>query len=101
MTPEAKVKHDVKEFLISLGVDCWFYMPVPMGYERRGVKDFIGTYRGRTFGIETKAKNEKVKPWQERETAAMVAAGGVVFDFAPDYTFDDFKKDFTAILIGG
>lgn len=96
MTPEGKVKDQVKAFLTEQG--CWFYSPVPMGYGRRGVKDIIGCYKGQCFGIETKAPSEKTKPWQDRETAMMVKGSAVVFDFYPGYTVEQFKADFMELL---
>lgn len=78
MTPEGKIKNDVKYFLSSLP-DCWYFMPVSMGYGRRGIPDFIGCWRGKFFAIETKAPNGKSHPWQEREQKAIREAGGVAF----------------------
>jgi hypothetical protein len=79
LTPEGKVKKEVKAYLASLKDHCWFYMPVPMGYGRAGVPDFIGCYKGRFFSIETKApgKKEDITAWQLREAAAIRAAGGL------------------------
>lgn len=99
MTPEGKVKKEVKEFLDFIG--AWYYCPVPMGYGRRGIKDFIGCYKGQGFGIEAKPAGEKTKPWQDRETEAMVKGGAVVFDFYPGYTVEQFKADFTELLVRG
>lgn len=76
MTPEGKVKQDVKDYLETLGKDCWYYMPVPMGYGKRGVPDFIICYKGFLLAPETKRDGGKSKPWQEREQAAIRAAGG-------------------------
>ena len=87
MTPEGKIKADVKAFLNSLGDSVWFYMPVPMGYGRRGIKDFLGCYKGRSFGIETKSLGKELKPWQALESEKMRAAGVAVFDFG-DYIID-------------
>lgn len=66
MTPEGKVKQDVKDYLKSLGEDCWYYMPVPMGYGKKGLPDIIGCYRGLFFSIECKApgKIKMLTPWQ-------------------------------------
>lgn len=75
-TPEGKVKDEVKAYLISLGKDCWFYMPVPMGYGKVGVMDFIVCYKGFFLGPETKKKGGKSEPWQEREQQAVNKAGG-------------------------
>lgn len=98
MTPEGEVKAEVKKFLAALGADCWYYMPVPMGYGRRGVKDFIGAYKGKAFAIETKALRKKLNPWQQTETDYCIGARVVVFDFSPGYTFECFKQDFIAIM---
>ena len=76
MTPEGKVKQEIKEYLDSLGTDCWYYMPVPMGYGKRGVPDFIICYKGHFLAPETKRKGGKSEPWQEREQEAIRIAGG-------------------------
>lgn len=77
MTPEGKVKEDLKDFLGSLGADCWYYMPVPMGYGKRGVPDFIICYKGYFLAPETKRPGGKSEPWQVREQEAIRAAGGI------------------------
>ncbi|MCI0558764.1 MAG: hypothetical protein MN733_09730, partial [Nitrososphaera sp.] len=46
LTPEGKVKAEIKAGLKALGSDCHFFMPVQTGYGRRAV-DFIGCYRRR------------------------------------------------------
>lgn len=77
MTPEGKVKDDLKKYLDSLGPDCWYYMPVPMGYGKRGVPDFIICYRGFFLAPETKrAKGGVSQPWQDRAQAEIRLAGG-------------------------
>ena len=96
MTPEGEVKKQVKEFLDEIG--AWYYMPVPMGYGRTGIKDFLGIRNGRGFGIETKSLRKDLKAHQVRETEYMCANGAVVFDFSPTYHFEDFKRDFIKIL---
>ncbi len=93
-TPEGKIKQQVKDFLNSLAPFCWIYMPVPMGYGRRGIKDFLGAYKGQAFQIETKALRKGLTPWQERETTDARAAGVWVFDFQPGLIFEDFEKAF-------
>ena len=76
MTPEGKVKEDIKIFLEDIG--AWFYMPIPMGYGRKGIPDFIVCYKGQFIGIEAKApgKEDDVTPWQEKELNAILDAGG-------------------------
>lgn len=76
MTPEGKVKQELRDYLDSLGKDCWYYMPVPMGYGKRGVPDFIICYKGFFFAPETKRAGGKSEPWQEREQKNISAAGG-------------------------
>lgn len=76
MTPEGKVKQELKEYLNSLGPDCWYFMPVPMGYGRRGVPDFIICYKGFFLAPETKKPGGKSEPWQAREQEAVRCAGG-------------------------
>ncbi len=56
MTPEAKVKEKVKQLLKRNG--AWFYMPVQNGMGKVGIPDFIGTYKGLFFAVETKAPNK-------------------------------------------
>ena len=75
MTPEGKVKKQVKEFLDSLGEDCWYYCPVPMGYGRKGIPDIIGGYKGKFFAIECKAQGKEPTVWQRKEEQAIHQAG--------------------------
>lgn len=77
MTPEGKVKQEVKKYLESLGPDCWWFMPMTFGYGKSGVPDFIICYKGRFLAPETKKKGGKSEPWQEREQIAIVLAGGM------------------------
>jgi len=76
MTPEGKVKAEIKAYLDTLGSACWYYMPVPMGYGKKGVPDFIICYRGFFLAPETKRPGGKSQPWQEREQLAIRNAGG-------------------------
>lgn len=56
-TPEGRVKDKIKKLLKERA--AWFYMPVQNGMGVVGIPDFIGTYRGIFFAIETKAPNKK------------------------------------------
>lgn len=69
MTPEGKVKKEIKAFLDSLGYECWYFMPSMMGYGRKGIPDIVGCYKGRFFAIEVKAPGKvlEVTPWQEQQ----------------------------------
>lgn len=76
MKNERDVKQAVRKVLDALAPDCWYFMPVPTGYGRRGVPDFIGCYRGAFFAIETKFGKNKPSPHQLRELGNIGAARG-------------------------
>lgn len=75
MTPEGKVKDDIMVYLNSLA-DCWYFKPVPIGYGRKGIPDFIGCYKGLFFSIEAKAPGGSMTPWQLKENTSIECAGG-------------------------
>lgn len=79
MTPEGKVKAGVTKFLDALGNDCWYFMPMMMGYGRKGIPDIVGCYKGQFFAIECKAEGKaaQVTPWQEREARDIATAQGM------------------------
>lgn len=88
MTPEGKVKREVKK---RLRKDAWYYMPVQNGMGRSGIPDFIGCVPtvitqemvGQTvgvfFAIETKAPGKlgNTTSNQDRELSNIHAAGGI------------------------
>lgn len=91
MTPEGRVKKFVSEFLerelhlVKLGgkggifnPQGFYWMPVPSGY---GVSylDYIGHYKGKFFGIETKAPGEKPTPRQNQAIELTYGTGAVAF----------------------
>lgn len=57
MTPEAKVKKQVKKILDDLG--AYHFSPLTAGYGRSGVPDIIACYKGKFIGIECKAGDNK------------------------------------------
>ena len=67
MTPEGKVKKQVKEYLKSIG--AWYYMPVSNGMGRVGCPDILVCYQGLFMAFETKApgKIRNVTANQQRE----------------------------------
>lgn len=77
MTPEGRVKKQVKAALDKLGADCWRFMPVQTGFGAPAL-DFLLSIRGRFVAIETKAPGKKLTPLQEGTKAAIEAAGGIV-----------------------
>lgn len=57
MTPEGKVKKQVKKILDDLG--AYHFSPMTAGFGRSGVPDIIACYKGKFIGIECKSgKNE-------------------------------------------
>lgn len=91
MTPEGKVKNDVKKWLTSIGVwfagkpaptvvTGWMYMPVSNGMGVSGIPDFCGIFMGKPLFIETKApgKASETTENQKMRHREIHAAGGVV-----------------------
>lgn len=76
MTPEGKVKQEVKKILKRHGV--WYCMPRGTTYGRSGVPDFLCCVAGKFLGIETKAGNNRPTALQTRELDAIAKAGGLV-----------------------
>jgi hypothetical protein len=76
MTPEGKVKQDVKELLHDLGI--WFFMPVQTGYGVGGIPDFVCCWRGLFIAIECKAPGKEVRttPLQNRTISEIRMHGG-------------------------
>lgn len=93
-TPEGQLKFKIKEFLKSLGTDCWYFMPVPTGYGRKGIPDFIGCYKGRFFAVETKAPGKKPTAWQKHELSDIDEARGYIITAD---NFETFSLRFCAI----
>jgi hypothetical protein len=77
MTPEGKVKKQVKEYLQSIG--AWYYMPVSNGMGRVGCPDILVCYLGLFMAFETKApgKIKNVTANQQREIDDISRAYGL------------------------
>lgn len=76
MTPEGKVKKQIKQILEEL--DVWLFMPPANGYGRAGIPDFVGCLKGRFIAIEAKAGKGKTTALQDREIQRIKDAGGFV-----------------------
>ena len=76
-TPEAKVKKAVKAILDELHV--YHFSPFQAGMGRAGIPDIICCVNGRFVGIECKAGNNVTTALQNKELAAIHAAGGFAF----------------------
>lgn len=77
MTPEGKVKKQVKEYLQSIG--AWYYMPVSNGMGRVGCPDILVCYQGLFMAFETKApgKIKNVTANQQREIDDILRVNGL------------------------
>ena len=74
-TPEKRVKDKVVKLLKAAGV--YYFYASTHGFGRSGVPDLVCCLRGRFVGIECKAGKNKPTPLQEKEMAAIRAAGGL------------------------
>lgn len=88
-TPEAKVKKAVKAILDELHV--YHFSPFQAGMGRAGIPDIICCVNGRFVGIECKAGNNVTTALQNKELAAIHAAGGFAF-VARETNIDDLKE---------
>ena len=75
MTPEAKVKKKCVAYLKSIG--AYYFFPATGGYGKSGVPDIVGCHKGRFFGIECKAGNNKPTELQKHQLKLIADAGGI------------------------
>jgi hypothetical protein len=90
MTPEAKVKADIKKWLKEHGfwpaggkkpegdVNGWYFMPVSNGMGIHGIPDFVCIFHGTSFFIEAKAPKGVLSENQKLRHEEIRAAGGMV-----------------------
>ena len=74
MTPEGKVKKEIKKILDSYGV--LYTMPFSAGYSTSGVSDFLCCYKGHFISIEAKAGKGKPTELQTTWINKVQTAGG-------------------------
>lgn len=87
LTNERGVKAAVRTILATGGDNVWYFMPVPGGFGKAGIPDFVGIAWGHPFVIETKFGGNKPTAQQQREMDAFRAAGGeAVFVINEDNT---------------
>lgn len=97
MTPEGKVKKAVKELLKEYGEEVYWFMPVPMGYGKAGVGDFILCVKGRFIKVETKSAIGEETFLQERDSEQVLKAGGIRLIIKP-HDIDRLKQTIKHIL---
>ena len=83
-TPEGKVKRTVSSLLRSIP-DLYYFMPVPSGYGESSL-DYLGSFRGRFFAVETKAPGKKPTDRQNMIIERIRKSGGAVFVIDGDIT---------------
>ena len=76
MTPEGKLKKQVKAYLDEIG--AYHVWPVPTGYGPK-LLDCYASINGRFVVIETKAPGKLPTPAQKLEIERINKAGGVAF----------------------
>jgi hypothetical protein len=93
MTPEGKVKKDVKAWLKARGI--WFYMPVQNGMGVVGIPDLICCWGGKFLAIETKApgKRSQTTANQEARIDEIRAARGWAIVVDDVSQLDEFEKE--------
>jgi hypothetical protein len=74
VTPEGLVKKTIKAVLAHHGV--YYAMPLGAGFGVAGVPDFLCCVDGVFLAVEAKAGKGKTTPLQDRQIAAIQAAGG-------------------------
>jgi Holliday junction resolvase len=75
MTPEKKVKQRAVAQLKAMG--AYYFYPVTGGFGSSGVPDIVCCLDGRFIGIECKAGKGKTTALQDKNLAAITAAGGL------------------------
>lgn len=75
MTPEGKVKKQVKKILDDVG--AYHFSPMTAGYGRSGVPDIIACYKGKFIGIECKAGKNEPTLLQKHNMKLINQSGGL------------------------
>lgn len=94
MTPEGKVKKEVKKLLGEYG--CYHFSPATGGYGASGVPDIIACYKGRFIGIECKAGKNQITHLQGANLDKIRAQGGIALVIRED-NMDDLKDRLDAL----
>lgn len=74
MTPEAKVKKQIRKILDT--TRTYYAMPIGTGYGSSGVPDFLACKDGHFVGIEAKAGKGKTTALQEDNLQRIRDSGG-------------------------
>ena len=77
MTPEGKVKKQVKKILDDL--KAYHFSPMTAGYGRSGVPDIIVCYKGNFIGIECKSGSNEPTLLQKHNMKLIKDTQGLAF----------------------
>ena len=77
MTPEAKVKKQIKDYLKSVFPNMVQFSPIAGRFATIGVSDIICCINGRFVALEVKAPGGKATPLQLDFIEKVKAAGGI------------------------
>lgn len=86
MTPEGKVKKEIKQYLDSIG--AYYFMPVQMGYGAKTL-DFLCCIKGRFVAIEAKAMGREPTNFQKQTIQEIQQTDAFVFIITE---FDDIRR---------
>lgn len=77
LTPEGRVKKDIKKWLDDHGI--WYFMPVAGPFAVHGIPDFICCNQGYFLAIEAKAPGKRghTTPNQKQRLMEIANAGGL------------------------
>lgn len=93
MTPEAKVKKQIRKILDT--TRTYYAMPIGTGYGSSGVPDFLACHEGHFIGIEAKAGKGKTTALQEDNMRRIRESGGTTL-VVNENNLDELKQ-----LLGG
>ena len=95
---EADVKAAVKE-IFSGAPNLWYFMPVPCGYGKAGVPDFIACCNGVFLAVETKYAGGRLSAHQKIEIKNILDKGGIALVI--DESNLDSLHDAVQEIVGG
>lgn len=95
MTPEAKVKLQVRKLLDELHI--YYFFPPANGYGRAGIPDVVGCVHSHFVAIECKAGRGVLTALQERELAQIDDAGGFTF-VANENNINELKEKLVCLI---
>ena len=93
LTPEAKVKANIKKILKAHNI--YYAMPHGAGYGDAGVPDFLCCWKGNFLAIEAKANGGKPTALQQKNLDDIEKAQGLawVVDEDTTYVLDAFLRE--------